>query len=117
MKLTEDFLRVVMHALGVAAAKQCIVSDSAMDDCVAVAHKIVHSYVHIGHCKETTVHASNDDSFNYAKDLLTMCLVWHGFHDAVQEGDGDRIIMHWKILLPVSNRTGVTIMPKRPLHF
>jgi len=30
-----------------------------------------------------------------------MCLVWYGFHDAVREGNGDRIVLYWKLLLPV----------------
>ena len=37
-------------------------------------------------------------------DLLTMCLVWHGFHDAVR--DGDRIVLYWKLLLPVFQQQG-----------
>ena len=29
-----------------------------------------------------------------------MCLVWYGFHDGVQEGDGDMTVAYWKVLLP-----------------
>lgn len=44
---------------------------------------------------------SNDrDLVNlYAKELLTLGLLWHAFHDAVKEGDGERILCHWKFLL------------------
>lgn len=35
-----------------------------------------------------------------------MCLLWHGFHDAVKEGDGDRIVLYWKVLLPVFQQSG-----------
>lgn len=38
---------------------------------------------------------------NYATDLLSMSLVWHSFHDAIREGDGDRILLYWKVLLPI----------------
>ena len=30
---------------------------------------------------------------------MTLCLIWHGFHDAIQEGDGDRVMRYWKVLL------------------
>ena len=35
-----------------------------------------------------------------------MCLLWHGFHDAIKEGDGDRIVLYWKVLLPVFQQSG-----------
>ena len=44
---------------------------------------------------------TNDGAYNHATDLLTMLLVWHGFHDSVKEGDGDRILLYWKVMLPV----------------
>ena len=34
-------------------------------------------------------------------DLLSSGLLWHGFHDAIREGDGDRIIVYWKFLMVV----------------
>ena len=37
-----------------------------------------------------------DDLYLYMTELLTMCLIWHSFHDAVGEGDGDRVINMWK---------------------
>ena len=30
-----------------------------------------------------------------------MLLAWHGFHDSVKEGDRDRILLYWKVMLPV----------------
>ena len=42
-----------------------------------------------------------DGPYNYATDLITMLLVWHGFHDSVKESDGDRILLYWKVMLPV----------------
>lgn len=35
----------------------------------------------------------------YATELLSLGLIWHGFHDAVREGDGERILRYWKFLL------------------
>ena len=33
--------------------------------------------------------------------MQTLGLLWHGFHDAVREGDGNCIIRYWHFLLPV----------------
>ena len=33
--------------------------------------------------------------------MITLGLLWHGFHDTIREGDGDRILLYWKFLLPV----------------
>ena len=31
---------------------------------------------------------------NYGTNLLTILLVWHGCHDFVKEGDGNRILLY-----------------------
>ena len=44
--------------------------------------------------------SGNDDGvYVYATELLTLGLIWHGFHDSIKEGDGDRILIYWKFLL------------------
>ena len=35
----------------------------------------------------------------YATELLSLGLIWHGFHDVVCAGDGERILRYWKFLL------------------
>ena len=35
----------------------------------------------------------------YAREVLTMGLIWLGFNDAIKEGDGDKVIMYWRFLL------------------
>ena len=37
---------------------------------------------------------------------MSLGLLWHGFHDAVREGDVDRIIRYWWFLMPVFKHTG-----------
>ena len=37
---------------------------------------------------------------------MSLGLLWHGFHDAVREGDGDRIIRYWRFLMPIFKHTG-----------
>ena len=34
-----------------------------------------------------------------------MGLLWHGFHDGIKEGDGDRIFRYWKFLLVIFKST------------
>ena len=34
----------------------------------------------------------------YAKEVLTLGLVWWGFHDAIREGVGKRVLIYWKFL-------------------
>ena len=34
----------------------------------------------------------------YTIEFLSMALLWHAFHDAISEGDGDRIMCYWKFL-------------------
>ena len=38
---------------------------------------------------------------SYAVDILSLGLLWYGFKDATKEGDGDRIILYYKFLLPI----------------
>ena len=38
---------------------------------------------------------------SYAVDILSLGLLWHGFKDATKEGDGDRVILYYKFLLPI----------------
>lgn len=37
----------------------------------------------------------------YTLHVLTLGLVWHGFNDAIKDGDGDRIMIYWKFLLVI----------------
>lgn len=33
--------------------------------------------------------------------VLTLGFIWHGFNDAVKEGDGDRVLTYWKFFMLV----------------
>ena len=45
---------------------------------------------------------SNGDAvYNYACEVMTLGLLWNCYHDAIREGDGDRIMLIWKFLLLV----------------
>lgn len=46
--------------------------------------------------------ADSVDGVNlYATEILSQGLLWHAFHDAVRESDGERILRHWKLLLVI----------------
>ena len=45
---------------------------------------------------ETSSGQENGIVNNYAVDILTLGLLWHGFKDATKEGDGDWIILYYK---------------------
>ena len=41
----------------------------------------------------------------YAQEVLTLTLVWAELEDAVQEGDGLRVIRCWRFIFKAANRT------------
>ncbi len=44
----------------------------------------------------------------YARELLTLGFIWLQFYDATREGDGDRILLAWKMMIPVFKATNHT---------
>ena len=70
-----------------------------------LARRIVVNFVHIELASEPEVPPDplSSDHEDIDKVQLHMhlnsCLIWHGFHDSIREGDGDRIIRYWKMLL------------------
>ena len=114
MKAFEDFLLVVLSAHIIVAA-ELVSSDASLDTCTEIAKKIISKFVKISiptlessdgpqttEVPQTNTVPPNTSTANlYATDLVTLGLLWHGFHDAIREGDGDRILLYWKFLLPV----------------
>lgn len=49
--------------------------------------------------------ATADGVTAYARELLTLSLLWHYFHDASKEADGERLLLAWKVMLPVFKAT------------
>ena len=35
-----------------------------------------------------------DEMLLYAREVLSLCLLWHGYHDAISEGDGNRVLRY-----------------------
>ena len=60
---------------------------------------------------------TDDLVHEYSKEVLSLSLVWHGFHDAIREGDTERIITYWKFLLVILKLPTSTTMLKRQSTF
>ena len=122
MNAAEDFLLLLLHAHTVAAAN-AILSYNPTDSATELASYIVVNYVslpaEISPCQS---HISPDQSYEdcnspdqssqdppkcedgvhrYGIELLSLSLIWHGFHDSIREGDGERILRYWKFLLVI----------------
>ena len=131
MKAAEDYLLLLLHAHVTAAAKEVLstqLSNSESPSVADLATTIINKYLllpedtdsantsedDIGDEDEEDAEdvqqgASTDSGVKatmYAKELITLSLLWHFFHDATREGDGDRIILSWKIMLPIFKATG-----------
>ena len=46
-----------------------------------------------------------DKVYLYAVELLSVALLWHGFHDAINKGDGETLLHYWKFLLVIFKST------------
>ena len=103
MKASEDFLMLILHAYTIIAAEQC---QTETDTCLSLAKRVVNKFVKISLSGEQQSKQPNDMLFNYSSDLLSFCLLWHGFHDAIREGDGDRILLYWKFLTVIFQQEG-----------
>lgn len=115
MKAAEDFLLVVLHAHATAAANEIQELLSSPESALELAKLIVTNYVYFPEHKELPKKNNRKktkidkvDKVNlYARELLTLSLLWHGFHDATCEGDGERLLTYWKffmIIFKTANR-------------
>ena len=95
MNAAEDFLLLLLHSR-VTTAAQLLHSDTV--GLSELANGIVGTFVRLPSYQHTGVCI-------YATELLSLGLLWHGFYDAVKEGDGDRIIRYLKFLLVVFKPT------------
>jgi len=95
MKGCKDFLLIAVHAHVVAAEKQ-ILSTVEFGSVEAIAKDILIQFFAF----EPDVKINESDKVHlYATQILTLGLLWHGFNDAIREGDGDRIMIYYKFLL------------------
>ena len=132
MKAHEDFFLVILHSYIVVATEELLnLEPQNRYTCLDVASKVVSKWVKClippSHSPEenraseetrasgeseiplssqpSRDHIEISSGTSYATDLITLGLLWHGFHDSVKEGDGDRIMLYWKFLLPIFQQT------------
>ena len=95
MNAAEDFLLVLLHAHVTdvtAAAKTVLDSVGRVDHVKMLARLVLANYFLPPRFDCDSNDGKTKDGVHlYAKELLTLGLVWHGFHDASREGDGDRL--------------------------
>lgn len=92
LKACEDLLLITLHAHVVAATKN-ILSDRQFSNVQDLAKEIVVKFIYFDPNVRTD---SKDKKHMYSLQVLTLILLWHGFNDAVHEGDGDRVLIYWK---------------------
>ncbi len=74
-----------------------------------LARLIVVNYVLLPHddnASRDDASVCGDEVHLYATELLTLGLLWHGFHDSTREGDGERLLRYWKFMLIIFKSTG-----------
>lgn len=101
MNAAEDFLLLILHAYTIAAART-ILQYMDITSASELAEKILVNFVHLTsplESKPANPEPIEDGVQLYAMELLSLSLIWHGYHDAIREGDGERIIRYWKLLL------------------
>lgn len=102
MKAAEDFLLAVLYSHIIAAAK-AVIDDSETSDVLSLSKAIVERYITIvlpSSLADKPPPVKCDDRINiYATEVLTLGMLWHNFHDAIKEGDGNRLIRCWKFNL------------------
>ena len=111
----EDFMEVVGIGHIVAAAKELLQSEcidpnknseEKNDMIMKFSRKIVSEYINLRLLSEDTEDSAQDSVLEYAKEVLSLSMLYAEFHDAIREADGFRIIQCWKFLLPVFKASG-----------
>ena len=62
--------------------------------------RMLKEFVNIGTFPQSDT-AEDDGVLAYAKEVLSLALLWAEFEDAIREGDGLRVIRCWKFFLPI----------------
>ena len=84
MKPAEDLLLVVLHSHITAAAK-AVLSDAEARDVASLAKSIADSCVNLTVLSsDYPPNASTDKMSMYAKEVLTLGLLWHNFHYSIK---------------------------------
>ena len=98
MNAAEDYMLLLLHAPILYAGK---LQQASQHRQLAseLAKAIVDKYVSIPNMTDKKAPDSTDTVYLHATEVITLGLLWHGFHDAIKEGDKERILRYWKFLL------------------
>ena len=97
VQATEDFFLLMLTSHVIVAANAVSASQPNANVHI-IAKSVINLFVNLQPCLEKA--SKLDDGVQaYAKELLTLGLIWHGFHDACKEGDGNRILRYWKLMM------------------
>ena len=99
MKGCEDFLLTVLYSHVICAAKEILSENNDQyNNATSLAKEIVVRFISFD---PDIKDAAQDKVQQYALQVLNLCLLWHGFNDALKEGDGNRILTYYKCFLLV----------------
>ena len=83
----------------------------------SVVRSLVSDFVDISFLKaQKKIPKNLDHVLEYAKETLTMGLVFLQFKDTIGHSDSDRILQCWKFLFLFSERLGIQTMHWKPLR-
>ena len=111
MNSAEDFLLLLLHVHSVVDANT-ILDVTQFTSANKLARAIVLNYVRIENQSQC-----EDGVYGYVVEFLTLALLWHGFHDAIREGDGERILRYWKFLFVIFTSTNKRNYAKEAVIF
>ena len=80
----------------ISLAAQVLQDLTSTDHVLELAKRVVVNYVWLPRIVDDE--DCDDKVYVYTTELATL---WHGFHAAIREGDGERILRYWKFLLVV----------------
>ena len=117
MNASEDFMLLPVHTHVVAAARTLQSKNPSIYTCAkTLTDTIVTNFAHLPNTSDQATSDSNDGVHSYAVEVLSLGLLWHGFHDAIKEADGDRILRYWKFLLVIFKSTRNRNYAKEAVH-
>ena len=78
-----------------------VLSACSKGDVNAVAKLITSSFCTVSAIERSSgVPATQADGIQaYSKEVITLGLLWLGYHDAVKAGDGNRVLQYWEFLM------------------
>ena len=100
----KNFFLLLLHAHVVYAA-ETVRKTATTANVTELAKLVIEKFTQFSRANESAPGSYEDGVFLYASEVLSLGLIWHGFHDPVQEANGDRILWYWESLLVIFKTT------------